>query len=228
MGPIGENMLLCPEGLAPRWWRSVEIYGYAIDDVIELGLGNWTYGQPPDVYSTAVLENSKVISIGEVKCWVIIFRDVECRYGQVPSLWITYFSNSNLDGWLSRLLLASGAKCGWCRGCRRLFTHSGTTYPFATKYLENIGRVSGGLTTPDNVSLRISRGYFHIYLYIGKYIDYRSNEIKSYAVIDYPWYALYHRAAEQLTAELSYMFFSLGWESVDLGKYRPMSVLSTK
>jgi hypothetical protein len=219
MGPFGENTLWCPDALASCWWQPFLIDGYVLEKVIDPGLGNWTYGQPPDVLSSADLTNSRLIIVGQTKIQVIVFRDVECTYDHTKSLWLTYFSNTDVDGWVSRVLLASGAKLGGCRGCKCLFSCSSVSWSPPRERLEKLGSLSAGLRAPDKFAFAVSREGVSVNLYFGKHVDYRTEEIRTYAAIDYQWRLFRRGALEKLVGDLSQSLLSLDYEHIDIGSH---------
>jgi hypothetical protein len=215
------NLLILPGLLPTCWWKPLVADGYSLERVSEVpNAGYWSYGGDIDKVikpkSSADVQKSRALTIGGRKTLVVVFRDIKEDTNWVDGsrpFWVWYYCDRKVDSWLSRVFLASGAKRGWCRlGFNALFTRSDDCWSPPKGEFKELGEVAPCLHAVDKFAFLVSRKGVEVTFYFGKHVDHQTEQIKTYAAIEYGTNWLRKRQSEDLSRESYELILSFGFE----------------
>lgn len=222
MAGYPDNVFWCPPGLAACWWQPFLVDGFSLENIDK---DLWGHA-PKDIQDApchiiADVAHSRRIICGAERVDVIVFRDNGWSPDPTNPLWIAYFGNTKrMEEWVSRVLVASGAKLLHGRtGYKLVFSCSNEIRKRLEDEIASIGMVSSLSPGPDKHKWEKQQAGVAVALYSGCCIDYRAHTTESYLVINYEWRWFGRGKLRGIINELVELMVSIGCKSIDVERY---------
>lgn len=221
MGGWPPNVLWCPDLLADCWWRPFLADGFALEPASPDWWGNRP-DDPPDCPILVDLARSRKLFVGDDYIEVLVFRDNGFSGDITKPLWIAYLEvNRILSQWLSRVLVASGAKLWYGQvGYKQLYYWPTPSLENLEALVAQIGMVTKRDSPLDKMSWELSCAGVTVRLYGGSRIDHITRAVDFYLALDHDWRLFGRRKLKHIVNNLEDAFVLLGLQRLSVERYR--------
>ncbi len=220
------NYLLCPEKLRTKWWKPLQADGIRIQPTNSL-----CFGDPEKAMLSGIELCDMPLRQDLLNCRAITWNDIQTNVYVIDEngfvrpdshglLIDTYCHDSKVMDWLTRVLVASGARhlsgVFGKRCCKGLFvSHESSPSDLRSK-LEFVGRLYDLINVPEKLKLKLVHRGHSVKLFGGSCYDCDCDKLGSYIALDYsePW--LFGKAVSDVVLGISEQLLSMGFRVVCL------------
>ena len=161
--------------------------------------------------------DAKRIVVDKMLADVFVFRDVKGLYTDVNALCITYIgSNAELESWLSRVFLASGAWLGYCvDGPKCMFSHADELTPELIAKLAQLGTITKDAAALDKNNWCIALKNSRLIVHSGRCLSLSNEKLEWYFAVNHGWQMFGRSILKMLLRDLTDVLISMGCKPIN-------------